>query len=120
MQVYACGSIRWQLRSCRHLLTACLLSHRAGIFDEEQARLYTAEIVAAIAHLHSLHIVHRDLKPVRTRTSLLPSRLFNCVARSQRVCAQRLRGHQLIEVAAAHCVASTGWTLKSVGKGHLM
>lgn len=37
---------------------------RAGIFDEEQARLYAAEIVAAIAHLHSLHIVHRDLKPV--------------------------------------------------------
>lgn len=38
--------------------------YRAGIFDEEQARLYAAEIVAAIAHLHSLHIVHRDLKPV--------------------------------------------------------
>lgn len=37
--------------------------YRAGIFDESQARLYTAEIVAAIAHLHSLHIVHRDLKP---------------------------------------------------------
>mmetsp|Transcript_17961 Transcript_17961/g.54072 ORF Transcript_17961/g.54072 Transcript_17961/m.54072 type:complete len:422 (+) Transcript_17961:776-2041(+) len=37
--------------------------YRAGIFDESQARLYTAEIVAAISHLHDLHIVHRDLKP---------------------------------------------------------
>jgi serine/threonine protein kinase len=34
-----------------------------GIFDEDQTRLYAAEIVLAIAHLHSLGIVHRDLKP---------------------------------------------------------
>ncbi|KAL6770959.1 S6K1 [Auxenochlorella protothecoides x Auxenochlorella symbiontica] len=37
--------------------------YRAGTFDEAQARLYTAEIVLAIAHLHSLGFVHRDLKP---------------------------------------------------------
>lgn len=43
--------------------------YRAGIFDESQARLYTAEIVAAISHLHDLHIVHRDLKPVSIRNS---------------------------------------------------
>lgn len=36
---------------------------RAGTFDERRARLYTAEIVLAVAHLHSLGIVHRDLKP---------------------------------------------------------
>ena len=35
-----------------------------GIFSEELARLYTAEIVLAISHLHSLEFVHRDLKPV--------------------------------------------------------
>lgn len=35
-----------------------------GIFDEQLARLYTAEIVLAISHLHSLNFVHRDLKPV--------------------------------------------------------
>ena len=37
--------------------------YNQGIFTEEQARLYTAEIVQAVAHLHSLGFVHRDLKP---------------------------------------------------------
>ena len=33
--------------------------YRAGTFDEPLARLYCAEIVLAIAHLHSLGFVHR-------------------------------------------------------------
>ena len=37
--------------------------YRAGTFDEDLARLYTAELVSAITHLHSLGFVHRDLKP---------------------------------------------------------
>lgn len=37
--------------------------YRQGVFAEDVARLYTAEIVLAIAYLHSLGIVHRDLKP---------------------------------------------------------
>lgn len=37
--------------------------YRQGIFSEEQARLYTAEIVSAVSHLHKNGIVHRDLKP---------------------------------------------------------
>ena len=37
--------------------------YRAGIFDEELARLYAAEIVLAVAHLHKLGFIHRDLKP---------------------------------------------------------
>ena len=37
--------------------------YRQGIFSEDLARLYAAEIVLAVAHLHGLGFVHRDLKP---------------------------------------------------------
>ncbi|MBA0851421.1 hypothetical protein Goshw_019506 [Gossypium schwendimanii] len=37
--------------------------YRQGIFSEDQARFYTAEIVSAVSHLHNCGIVHRDLKP---------------------------------------------------------
>ena len=32
-------------------------------FSEDLARVYTAEIVSAVAHLHDHDIIHRDLKP---------------------------------------------------------
>ncbi|KAD3338133.1 hypothetical protein E3N88_33654 [Mikania micrantha] len=34
-----------------------------GLFREELARIYTAEIVSAVSHLHANGIMHRDLKP---------------------------------------------------------
>jgi len=36
---------------------------KEGRFNEPRVRLYAAEIVSAISHLHSLDIVYRDLKP---------------------------------------------------------
>eukprot|EP01113_Clastostelium_recurvatum_P044420 TRINITY_DN74_c0_g1_i1.p1 TRINITY_DN74_c0_g1~~TRINITY_DN74_c0_g1_i1.p1 ORF type:complete len:402 (-),score=117.19 TRINITY_DN74_c0_g1_i1:66-1271(-) len=36
---------------------------KEGRFPEARVRLYAAEIVSAIAHLHALGIVYRDLKP---------------------------------------------------------
>eukprot|EP00897_Mesotaenium_endlicherianum_P003032 jgi/Mesen1/2757/ME000017S02128 len=37
--------------------------YRQGTFSEELARIYTAELVSAVAHLHKNGIMHRDLKP---------------------------------------------------------
>lgn len=34
-----------------------------GLFREDLARIYAAEIVSAVCHLHSNGIMHRDLKP---------------------------------------------------------
>jgi len=34
-----------------------------GLFSEERVRLYTAEIVLALQHLHEKNIIYRDLKP---------------------------------------------------------
>ena len=33
------------------------------VFREDLARIYAAEIVSAVSHLHSKGIMHRDLKP---------------------------------------------------------
>lgn len=45
-------------------LTPCvLLFLLQGVFDEDVARLYAAEMVCALSYLHERGIVHRDLKP---------------------------------------------------------
>lgn len=36
--------------------------YRAGIFEEALARVYTAELVLALSHLHSLGIAHRGAR----------------------------------------------------------
>ncbi|CAN6469479.1 unnamed protein product [Victoria cruziana] len=37
--------------------------YHQGLFREDVARIYTAEIVSAVSHLHANGIMHRDLKP---------------------------------------------------------
>ncbi|XP_022888384.1 serine/threonine-protein kinase AtPK2/AtPK19-like [Olea europaea var. sylvestris] len=37
--------------------------YRQGLFREDLARIYAAEIVSAVSHLHAKGIMHRDLKP---------------------------------------------------------
>ncbi|CAN1134147.1 Serine/threonine-protein kinase AtPK2/AtPK19 [Linum perenne] len=37
--------------------------YHQGLFREDLARVYAAEIVSAVSHLHSNGIMHRDLKP---------------------------------------------------------
>ncbi|XP_057475724.1 serine/threonine-protein kinase AtPK2/AtPK19-like [Actinidia eriantha] len=37
--------------------------YNQGLFREDLARIYTAEIVSAVSHLHANGIMHRDLKP---------------------------------------------------------
>ena len=32
-------------------------------FPEEQAKFYSAQVIAAIGHLHGKKIIYRDLKP---------------------------------------------------------
>ncbi|OQR86801.1 protein kinase [Achlya hypogyna] len=49
MDYYSGGTLFQLLRTQRH-------------FKEHQARLYGAQLVLALTHLHTLHIVYRDLK----------------------------------------------------------
>lgn len=37
--------------------------YHQGLFREDLGRIYAAEIVAAVCHLHTHGIMHRDLKP---------------------------------------------------------
>lgn len=39
-----------------------------GLFREDLARIYAAEIVSAVSHLHANGIMHRDLKPEKYTT----------------------------------------------------
>jgi serine/threonine protein kinase len=34
-----------------------------GLFEEDEARFFIAELILAIEHLHNLDIIYRDLKP---------------------------------------------------------
>jgi len=42
---------------------ASTLLHGLGCLEEDMARVYVAETVLALEHIHARGIVHRDLKP---------------------------------------------------------
>jgi serine/threonine protein kinase len=65
-------------KSLRVLITQCAHDHlgsfvnggelfhhlqREHTFNEERARFYSAELLLALEHLHTLDVVYRDLKP---------------------------------------------------------
>lgn len=41
----------------------CLNVIMSYLYREDLARVYTAEIVSAVSHLHANGVMHRDLKP---------------------------------------------------------
>lgn len=47
-------------KSCRCKLVTINVAYS---FREDLARIYAAEIVSAVSHLHSNGVMHRDLKP---------------------------------------------------------
>ncbi|KAG5536767.1 hypothetical protein RHGRI_024261 [Rhododendron griersonianum] len=53
----------FEVPSLKEYLIAVDFSSGYVLVSEDQARIYAAEIVAAVSHLHKCGIVHRDLKP---------------------------------------------------------
>ena len=65
--------------------------YRAGIFDEPLARIYAAEIVLALKHLHEQGIVHRDLKARPLGLHTTPSSPAHADAYSRRTSSSTRR-----------------------------
>ncbi|OQS04670.1 kinase [Thraustotheca clavata] len=55
MEYLSGGDLRYHLQLC--------LRETQGLMPHRRVQLYAAELVAALAHLHSLNIIYRDLKP---------------------------------------------------------
>jgi len=75
-----------------------LFSHlnREGTLMEDAVRVYAAEMVLALEHLHSVGIVHRDLKVSRRRQRLPEGRFAPMLRWLRRECRRGAapgRGH---------------------------
>ena len=67
------GRVSHACRRCSHLVAGGDLSFhlkKKGLFNEEQARFYAAEMCMGLAHIHSRQMIYRDLKACVSLKSL--------------------------------------------------
>ncbi|KAJ8552886.1 hypothetical protein K7X08_020279 [Anisodus acutangulus] len=94
--------------------------HRQGLFREDLARIYTAEIASAVSHLHSNGIMHRDLKPENilldadghvVLTDFGLAKQFNENTRSNSLCGTIEYMAPEIILGKGHDKAADGWSV---------
>lgn len=93
---------------------------RDRIFTQARVRIYAAEIVLALEHLHAMDVVYRDLKPENVLldaeghiklTDFGLSKQVRAVCPSTHSLALEARGHDECSIAHFHLHLLCGWQL---------
>ncbi|KAI4306576.1 hypothetical protein L6164_029839 [Bauhinia variegata] len=94
--------------------------YRQGLFREDLARFYAAEIVCAVSHLHANGIMHRDLKPENILldadghvqlTDFGMAKQFDETTRSNSMCGTLEYMAPEIVIGKAHDKAADWWSV---------